>query len=129
VALIAARRQVIQVQSQIAAFFDRDHVIAMEMPFAAKLSAAQFVEHTIGRRIAQLMVAVQRHHIRFPAAIDAAPFVALETSDAQLPVEPVVPSIGTGAAIAFRLQRMTLTPAATMHQRTASGCNAWPGWL
>src|SRR6516225_9765470 len=75
------------------------------------------------------MAPVERYHVRFPATIDATPSVTLKASDAQLPMEPVVPSIGTGAAVTFGLQRMALTPTAAAYQCIAARRRAWPGWL
>jgi hypothetical protein len=61
------------------------------------------------------MVPVERYHVRFPTAIDTTPAVTLKAHDAQLPVEPVVPSIGTGAAVAFGLQRVPVASTAATY--------------
>jgi hypothetical protein len=52
VASIATRRYVIKIQSKLRPIVNRNHVIGVKMPFAAKLTAAQLVQHAIGRRIA-----------------------------------------------------------------------------
>jgi hypothetical protein len=49
---IATRRHVIQIQAKLGPILNRNHMIRVKMTFAAKLAAAQLIQHAISRRIA-----------------------------------------------------------------------------
>jgi len=92
VALVAPGPEVVEHQSEVRPRLDRYLVIGVEVAIAAIECLAELLEDVLGRRHAQACLSKQPDELWFPAAVDAAPDVPLETEDAQAAVVCVITS-------------------------------------
>src|SRR3954453_4419104 len=97
-ATVASRPQIVELEPQVRSITNRDVVVCMKVPLAARKCAAQFFHDLIGRRRLQPGFAEVPHDIRFPFAIYTSPSVTLEAQNPQSAVAGVVAAHRAGAA-------------------------------
>ena len=106
VAAIAEGLEVFEHQPEVRTHCDRNPVVGMKVSLSSAEPLPKFVEHPLGRRIAQFEATAVRDDLRFPAALDASPLVALEAQHSQPAMVAVVAAFNWRRSLSFLLSAM-----------------------
>jgi hypothetical protein len=93
VTAIAARPEVVEIESEVRPLSNRNLMVGVEVAFATIVSVAKLVEHSVRRRIAELEPAEVSDDIRLPTAIHAPPPITLEAEDPQPAMVRIVSAV------------------------------------
>jgi hypothetical protein len=117
-AAVTTGSKVVEVESQIGSFNDRNLMIRVQMAIASRECSPQLFHDHVGRWSVQPGLAKLLHDIRLPIAIHTPPTVTLKTPHTQLAIIRVVPAL---SAVAAAFVMFTLSRAAVLLAGSA-GC-------